>query len=250
MKPLTRICRFRDSLSFWMSSCPVPPDRRPGPMQVCVCMHQNNPSLDGGTVGSRSASMNCPFQRSAGQSSSRSVSKRSESRLSIMRHLRPVLSEAFRIARFTATFAKVILYLFWRRGFAAASAASAGGLRRLSVDALALQRLRGLRRQPWDRRYVTEYHPRSGDRVTVHFQRDRGGRQAANRKQPFAALRSWRRADSWQATAQQSPSPSRRAGDRVRARFSDVGITKNFSSGNSRTPLPAPFAEYRRILAP
>ena len=36
-----------------------------GPMQVCVYMHQNKPSLHGGTVWSRSASMKSPFQRSA-----------------------------------------------------------------------------------------------------------------------------------------------------------------------------------------
>ena len=36
-----------------------------GPMHVCVYMHQNKPSLQGGTVSSRSASMKSPFQRSA-----------------------------------------------------------------------------------------------------------------------------------------------------------------------------------------
>ena len=59
-----------------------------GPIQVWVCRHQKIPSLVGGTVGSDSVAMNCPFQRSAGHNSSRSVSKRSASRFSIMRHLR------------------------------------------------------------------------------------------------------------------------------------------------------------------
>jgi len=36
-----------------------------GPMHVWVYMHQNKPSLQGGTVASRSASMKSPFQRSA-----------------------------------------------------------------------------------------------------------------------------------------------------------------------------------------
>jgi hypothetical protein len=37
-----------------------------GPMHVWVYMHQYKPSLQGGTVASRSASMKSPFQRSAG----------------------------------------------------------------------------------------------------------------------------------------------------------------------------------------
>jgi len=36
-----------------------------GPMHVWVYMHQNKPSLQGGTLASRSASMKSPFQRSA-----------------------------------------------------------------------------------------------------------------------------------------------------------------------------------------
>src|ERR1019366_5264202 len=48
-----------------------------GPMQVWVWMHQNRPSLVGGTVGSWSTPMNCCFQRNAVPRVSQVVSKRS-----------------------------------------------------------------------------------------------------------------------------------------------------------------------------
>ena len=61
--------------------------RPSGPMQVWVYMHQNRPSLQGGTVTSRSASMKRPFHRSPEHNCGWFVSKRWRSGRGIMPHL-------------------------------------------------------------------------------------------------------------------------------------------------------------------
>ena len=66
-----------------------------GPMQFWVWMHQNKPSFDGWTVGSGSAEMNWPFQRSDGHKFGCLTLKRSASLMAeLMRHLQLLRSHA------------------------------------------------------------------------------------------------------------------------------------------------------------
>ena len=214
-----------------------------GPMQVCVCRHQNRPSLQAGTVGSASARMNCPFQRKAVEQSVRCDRYQSDRlRRLISRHLRV----RFQGGRASApTLASCTLYLVTaqRRG------APQSGCRQPSARFPRSPAVPGwparLPVKARDGRDVSQHDPGRLHLGAAHLERDGGECEWPVERFLLAdfVVRSLHARCRRESPSSVMTSFGRRSCSRS---ASVLGTTENFSSGSSRFP----FGPSIRTMAP